>query len=413
MNTNALEGLAHLSAGLGALLYGSWLCQPSLQTPLYAAFARLLLGVGLAVALKGAAWLLGAEAPSWLMQGALVGLSLFPLLAALFVEQLRHRHLPLWAKLFFLAGALSFALTSVLPSFVALRSWNLALTSYLVVGVLILLVWLLRGWRVTPAGPRRALLGGVLVACTVAPLFIVSDLRTELGLEVPRMASIPLLLLLFYGSDGLHRVGAFQLRRASYRLVLLLSLAGGASLVCRELAALSSSQTWSCAIVLALGLLLLEPLCALLRQQQVQRSDLLFERLSLLPRHPPETMLLALQGWPELARVTLLSLADFSPEERQRLTSWRLAHGGLIQRSAVEREQLHTREPERLLTLEQLMLLLDSHGVGYALSWSEDQLLGVELEAGADRHLYEPVLKVIGGLAEHSQVQLCLMGRTS
>lgn len=413
MNTNALEGLAHLSAGLGALMYGSWLCQPALQTPVYAAFARLLVGVGLAVALKGAAWLLGAQSPEWLMQGALVGLSLFPLLAALFVEQLRHRHLPLWAKLYFLLGGVSFALMSLLPSCVALRSWNLALTFYLVGGVLILLVWLLRGWLKTEPGPRRALLGGVLVACMVAPLFIVSDLRTELGLEMPRMASVPLLLLLFYGSEGLHRVGVFQLRRASYRLLLLLSLAGATSLLCREVAALDSAQTWCCAVVLALVLLLLEPMRGLLRQQQVQRSDLLFERLSLLPSHPPEALLRALQGWPELSRVTLLSLAECSWSERQRLHDWRLAHGGLIEKSVVAREQWLTREPERLLTLEQLLLLLDSHGVDYAVPWNDDQLLGLELETGADRRLYGPVLKVIGGLAQHAAQPLTLARSTS
>ncbi len=401
-----MEGLGHAGSGLGAALCGGLLLAQPGRTQVHAAFARLLVGLGLAMALKGVSWLIGPEASPWLLRWGLFGLAVFPLLAALFVEQLRHRHLPRWAKLYFLAGSLLLGATSLMPSWVALKAWHVAFSSYVVCGVVILSAWLFRAWRVAPKGPRRALLGGVLVAGAVAPLFIVSDLREEVGLSLPRMGSVPLLLLTFYGSDGLHRVGAFQLRRGTLRLVALVAVAVVAALACGLGAGLTGAQTFTCGLILALGLVLLEPLRGLLRRQQAERSELVFERLSLLPTTSPEALAGTLRAWPEVARVVEIPLTDAAAAERARLEAWRLAHGGLVERTAVLREHLTTREHDALLTLEQLQLLLDSHDAEYALPWGPDHLLGLSLEPGVDRRLYGPALKVIVGMSERLWARL-------
>jgi hypothetical protein len=396
-----MEGLAHMGAGVGAVLYSALLLRLYGQLAIHGPFGRLLLVLGTAVGVKGLTWYL-APGPSILMTLYLFCFALFPLMAALFFEALLQRPLHLPAKLLLLLGTAFFCVTSLIPSFHAEGHWSgVALTIYMIATVVYLDAVTLVAWARQRPGPLRSLYGAMLIVALIAPLFMFSDIADLYLVDVPHMASVPMLLLVYYGGYALHLVGQWRMRLATLRLLgaaaLLAVGVGAASLV----EPMSAAQWASTCAMLLIGFIIIEPLRLVAVQQRVDRADLLFVRVSALPTASLDDFIAALTRWPELRVVQLIRTDDFAQVERARMARYFDVQGVVADRAVVRRQRLLTRGHQTLLAIEQLEHLMHVYEVDYlARIGPQPLLLGVRFDLGVDPATYKRLLSILAMLGQ-------------
>jgi hypothetical protein len=395
-----IEALAHMSAGVGAVAYGLVLLYQYRHLPVYARFGFLLMVLGGAIACKGLTWALGGASPIFLEHLYMLGFSIFPLIAALFVEKVLQRSLHTWAKLILLLGTLGLGVTSLMEMALTSRVWVLVQMGYLVWAVLYLEALAFGSWRGASKGPQRSLFGAVLIVGGIAPLFMLSDAAQAFGMDsVPKMASVPTLLLVYYGSYALHLVGQWRMRLATLRLVLVAGLIAGATGVAALVFPVGVGPWFAMSCALILCFMVAEPLRLVMMRQRVDRADLLFERLSALPLSSLEVFVEALRRWPELGKVEIVSTEQFSAPERERLAAYFETTPSIPDRATLQQQVLLCESHQQLMTIEQLQLLMDGYGVDYLAQLGGSlQLLGISINAGVDPNTYKRLLGVVAML---------------
>lgn len=399
-----MEALAHMGAGVGAILYSVLLLRLYGQLAIHGPFGRLLFVLGLAVGGKGLVWYLG-PGPAFFTHLYLLCFGLFPLMAALFFEALLQRPLHLAAKLALIAGTATFTVTSLIPAYHAEGHWSgVALTLYMIAAVVYLDALTLHAWWQQRPGPMRSLYGAMLIVALVAPLFMFSDIADVFGLGIPHMASVPMLLLVYYGGYALHLVGQWRMRLATLRLLgaaALIALCVGASALVTPM---TPAQWASTCAMLLIGFVIIEPLRLVAIQQRVDRADLLFVRMSALPTGSLDAFIEALGRWPELRVVKLIRVDDAPAEERLRMARYFDVQGAVADRVVVRRQRLLTNSHQALLAVEQLEHLMHAHEVDYlARIGPAPLLLGVSFDLGVDPATYKrllAILALIGDLIE-------------
>lgn len=390
-----LEAFAHLAAGMGAVVQGALLArrdEPELQRR----YAVVLAVLGAALAARGLSWV--ADPDGLLVRAYTLGFAVLPLVAALLVESLVRRPLPLAVKVALLAGTAAFVLAAFTPWAVTGTAIGVAQTVWMMVTVGGLGAVVLAAWARTKAGPSRSLLAAFVLVGLGAPPFVFLDSAASFGLHLPRLGSVPVVLLCYFVGSILLSTGASRLRAAVQWLVVAATAVAVAVAAWSRVGGIALDEALALYLVLLLIALTVHPPTLWLQREQGRQLDVLFARLSGLPADGLASFVEALARWPELRRVAAIPLDPYTPAERERLRAWHAANGPVAERSEVARQRVVEDDPERLLAVEHLQLLLDGHDVDCVACVDDGHALGARFDDGIEAGVATQLWAVVAAM---------------
>jgi hypothetical protein len=275
----------------------------------------------------------------------------------------------------------------------------MALVGYLGGTTLYFALRILAAWVRAEPGPARSLLASVFLCAVVSPVFIFSDSADLAGLNWPRLGSVPILLLLYFGAYSLHAVARWRVRNAIRDLLIAVAVISGAVGVVAFVHPLEPDEYAGIATVLVVCFMLMQPPRLAAVQQRARRTDLLFERIARLPTKSLAGLMHALAQWPELTSLQIIEDTNLTEAEQRRADRYFAAHGSVARRPALVRERLYTQDPENLLAIEQLLYLMNSYQVDYLARIQGNAFVGASFQVGLEEQVYAGLLTVVVHLA--------------
>lgn len=428
--------LTNIGAGLGSLAYAAALLGREVKPPLFIRFALLLLAVGGGLLCRGFYYLDPDGVDAVWAHGMHIGFSLFPLLAALVIERLVHRHLPLWCKLLLLAGTPSFVVTSC--TFLIWQPIWLVASGIFQVGMLLYFVFFTSRSPVRETRAERELRKALLLGSSICLPLVATDWLNAVKLVPYPLGTVGVFALLFLGASALHAGGTFRLIQLLQRvlwatssslvLALLLTLVWHAappvpsvpsvpsapSAPTRSITEISAEwpKTASMALLLLFAWLVAEPLRMAVLERQARPRELLLERLAALPTHSLPALLDALRAWPEITHAEHIKTSFLVDHGLNLVPKDLEKYNGLVDEAFASALLRNAENPEALAEAERLLsfLMMSGHDAGLLLA--NQSIVGITFSQNLDASLYRPALRTLAKIVylldtqpEHKQTE--------
>jgi hypothetical protein len=384
--------------GVIAALYVYWTQATRTRLELCVMFLLECLGVLLLV--RGFYWISGL---------AVFGIAtyfvaaLIPFAVLLFVEALLRRHFPLLVKVFVLAGTVLFVTLALAGRLHSSPLWLPAFTFYAFAMQLVLAGAIVFRDRadLTPVEDRAA--SAIAVAVMMIFPFVVTDLASDLGLQVARVGSVGILMFVHATVVASEPRGSARSVFAGHLAVIGLATVSGA-IQAYVIGDMSPATVARSAAVFACILLLVMIHTRVRAHDQIGRGPGLARSIAAADTRSTESFLQVLELLPIVAGYRLLRAADLTEYDFWNFQPLFQGCGThVITRSQLER-RLRKPLDEAAYDAEQLEVLLEREGMSHAVLIHPQPLVlllvqipspGLEQAASAQLELIRTVAEAI------------------